>query len=204
LAHVNDWSLVHLTLDEWRTLAFKPLFIYKTQPDGGRTLWISAIDDREVVLSFDWHVLEIGVLVRGQDLQTNAFLRDDAGPLSEPGHYLQAAITVHALEWHRAVTQKALRGFDTAQAFVDVSTNPSPVRPDVWITTQSPQPEMSKREVEVLHWTRCGKSAHEVGLILGISRSTVEKHLSRAATKYGCSGKQAAVLAAIRAGLIKP
>jgi DNA-binding CsgD family transcriptional regulator len=205
MAHVDDWGLVQLSADEWHALAFEPFAVYKTLPHGGETLWTSTFENRGVVLSFDWHVaLELGVLVRGQSVHTNALLYDPSDNLlSEQQHYLQAAITIHDLPWVREVIRKHLLGFDGIEG--------RPSDPVVQKSTAEHAAQdhhawelLSTREVEVLRWTKIGKSAWEVGQILGINQSTVAKHVSSAALKLGCAGKHAAVLAAIKQRLIEP
>ncbi|HJV63472.1 MAG TPA: LuxR family transcriptional regulator [Albitalea sp.] len=64
--------------------------------------------------------------------------------------------------------------------------------------TESP----SARELECLRWTMEGKTAWEVGRILGISESTVVRHVNNAARKLNCVNKHQAVVKALRAGLI--
>lgn len=62
---------------------------------------------------------------------------------------------------------------------------------------------LSKRELEVLRWTMEGKTAWEVGYILGISEQTAARHLSNAARKLNCANKHHAVVKALRLGLIR-
>ncbi|WP_140626997.1 helix-turn-helix transcriptional regulator [Methylibium rhizosphaerae] len=61
---------------------------------------------------------------------------------------------------------------------------------------------LSPRELEVLRWTMAGKTAWEVGAILGISEQTVVRHLGHAAQKLGCVNKVQAVARALQLGLI--
>lgn len=61
---------------------------------------------------------------------------------------------------------------------------------------------LTLRERECLLWTAEGKTAGEVGSILGISVFTVNRHVSVAARKLGSSNKYHAALQALRAGLI--
>ena len=62
--------------------------------------------------------------------------------------------------------------------------------------------QLTKRERQCIQWTACGKTAWEVGKILGISRATVNFHVQNACRKFGVHTKaQAAVLAA-QIGLI--
>lgn len=59
------------------------------------------------------------------------------------------------------------------------------------------------REHEVLLWTMEGKTAWEVGRILGVSEQTAVRHLGHAAQKLGCVNKVQAVAKAMRLGLIR-
>jgi DNA-binding CsgD family transcriptional regulator len=64
-------------------------------------------------------------------------------------------------------------------------------------------PSLTPREVEALRWTMDGKTAWELGTILGITENTAEFHLKNAVRKLGCVNKHQAVLKAIRLGLIR-
>jgi len=63
-------------------------------------------------------------------------------------------------------------------------------------------PTLTKRELEALQWTMEGKTAWEVGTILGISERTAVLHVNNAMHKLGCASKHQAVLKALRLGLI--
>lgn len=63
-------------------------------------------------------------------------------------------------------------------------------------------PKLSLRESDVLRWTMAGKTAWEVGMILGISERTAVKYLSNAMLKLECTNKHQAVIKALRFGLI--
>jgi DNA-binding CsgD family transcriptional regulator len=71
---------------------------------------------------------------------------------------------------------------------------PEPLQPE--------KPALTPRELEALHWTMEGKTAWEVGAILGISERTAVLHVNNAMHKLGCISKHAAVLKALRLGLI--
>jgi DNA-binding CsgD family transcriptional regulator len=71
---------------------------------------------------------------------------------------------------------------------------PAPLQPE--------KPALTPRELEALHWTMEGKTAWEVGAILGISERTAVLHVNNAMHKLGCVNKHAAVLKALRLGLI--
>jgi DNA-binding CsgD family transcriptional regulator len=72
----------------------------------------------------------------------------------------------------------------------------SPVAPAI------DQPALTPRELEALRWTMEGKTAWEVGAILGISERTAVLHVNNATHKLGCTSKHQAVLRALRQGLI--
>lgn len=62
--------------------------------------------------------------------------------------------------------------------------------------------KLSRRELETLHWTMEGKTAWELGRILGISEQTAARHVNSAAHKLDCVNKHHAVAKALRLGLI--
>ncbi|HEX6704012.1 MAG TPA: autoinducer binding domain-containing protein [Albitalea sp.] len=64
-------------------------------------------------------------------------------------------------------------------------------------------PALTPRELESLRWTMEGKTAWEVGNILGISERTAVLHINNATHKLGCVNKHQAVLKALRVGLIR-
>ena len=67
---------------------------------------------------------------------------------------------------------------------------------------QPERPSMTPRELEVLRWTMEGKTAWEVGAVLGISERTAVMHINNGMHKLGCVNKHQAVLKALRLGLI--
>ena len=71
---------------------------------------------------------------------------------------------------------------------------PAPMQPE--------KPALTPRELEALHWTMEGKTAWEVGAILGITERTAVLHVNNAMHKLGCVSKHSAVLKALRLGLI--
>jgi DNA-binding CsgD family transcriptional regulator len=71
---------------------------------------------------------------------------------------------------------------------------PTPLQPE--------RPALTPRELESLRWTMEGKTAWEVGAILGISERTAVLHVNNAMHKLGCVNKHQAVLKALRLGLI--
>jgi DNA-binding CsgD family transcriptional regulator len=64
-------------------------------------------------------------------------------------------------------------------------------------------PSLTPRELETLRWTMEGKTAWEVGSLLGISERTAALHVNNATHKLGCVNKHQAVLKALRLGLIR-
>ena len=64
-------------------------------------------------------------------------------------------------------------------------------------------PSLTPRELETLRWTMEGKTAWEVGNILGITERTVVLHANNATHKLGSANKHQAVLKALRLGLIR-
>jgi DNA-binding CsgD family transcriptional regulator len=69
--------------------------------------------------------------------------------------------------------------------------------------TSADAPSLTPRELEALRWTMDGKTAWEVGSILGITERTAVLHLNNAMRKLGCVNKHQAVLKALRLGLIR-
>lgn len=64
-------------------------------------------------------------------------------------------------------------------------------------------PKLSRREVEVLKWTMEGKTAWEVGTILGISERSAAFHASNSARKLDAVNKHQAALKAYQLGLLQ-
>src|SRR5437660_3895112 len=54
---------------------------------------------------------------------------------------------------------------------------------------------LTRREREVHHWLKCGKSNREIAEILGIAPATVSKHLERIYPKLGVENRSAAISA---------
>ncbi|RZU00873.1 helix-turn-helix transcriptional regulator [Rivibacter subsaxonicus] len=72
--------------------------------------------------------------------------------------------------------------------------------PDV---IEAERPRLTPRELETLRWTMEGKTAWEVGAILGISERTAVLHINNAMHKLDATNKHQAVLKALRLGLIR-
>lgn len=63
---------------------------------------------------------------------------------------------------------------------------------------------LTKREIEVLHWTMLGKDTAAIAQILELRASTVKFHAENAIAKLGCESRYAAVIRAIALGLLEP
>ncbi|MDC0349270.1 LuxR C-terminal-related transcriptional regulator [Alphaproteobacteria bacterium] len=68
--------------------------------------------------------------------------------------------------------------------------------------TLESSPSLTKRELECLRWASEGKTSEETALILSLSHWTVSFHLKNAYKKLGVYSKSAAVLKAIKLGLL--
>jgi DNA-binding CsgD family transcriptional regulator len=68
--------------------------------------------------------------------------------------------------------------------------------------TYSDLPKLTPRELDVLKWTREGKTAWELGNILGIAYSTANFHLQNAQRKLDSTDKHRAVLKAMEMHLL--
>ncbi len=97
--------------------------------------------------------------------------------------------------------QKLLRLVADAQLFA-LFSQPAASRLFADDATPCALPRLTGRELEALKWTKEGKTAWEVGRILGISERTAVFHLSNCAQKLGVSSKRAAVVKAIALKLI--
>ena len=65
-------------------------------------------------------------------------------------------------------------------------------------------PQLSKREAEVLEWAANGKSVDDIGMILGISKHTVKSHLELCRFKLRGLNTAHAVARALQKNLIAP
>ena len=63
-------------------------------------------------------------------------------------------------------------------------------------------PKLTKREIEVLHWAKEGKSIWDISTILSISERTVKFHFSNVFNKLDVINRSQAVAKAINHGLI--
>ena len=65
------------------------------------------------------------------------------------------------------------------------------------------KPELSRREVEVLHWVAAGKSNREIGAQLFIAEGTVKTHVKNVLEKLSVVGRTAAIREAVHRGLVR-
>lgn len=65
------------------------------------------------------------------------------------------------------------------------------------------QPELTSRELEVLHRIACGYTNQEVATRLFIAEGTVKAHVNSILSKMGVSDRTAAVTQAIRRGMVQ-
>jgi DNA-binding CsgD family transcriptional regulator len=67
---------------------------------------------------------------------------------------------------------------------------------------EAPDPRLSERQLECLAWAEQGKSAGDIGQILGISGRTVEGHLAKACAALEVRTRVQAVVRARALGLL--
>ena len=60
-------------------------------------------------------------------------------------------------------------------------------------TVEEENTRLSEREHEIMHWVGCGKTNHEIGMILGISQFTVKNHLQRIFRKIDVRNRAQAI-----------
>lgn len=99
----------------------------------------------------------------------------------------------------RQITPHAARAYANAQLFGELSAKAAHV-----IAASSEgkaPPDLTPREMEVLHWLAEGKRNIEIGLILGISPRTIGKHVENILAKLDVETRTAAV--ALAANLLK-
>lgn len=70
------------------------------------------------------------------------------------------------------------------------------------LVARSEVPQLTPRELEILQWTKQGKSAWAIAQLLQLSEATVRFHLANCLRKWGVNSKQTAVLKSIEAGLL--
>jgi LuxR family quorum sensing-dependent transcriptional regulator len=71
------------------------------------------------------------------------------------------------------------------------------------ITPAKPVHKLTARQREVIAWSASGKSAWEIGAIIGITQRTVEEHIAMACRNLGATNRTHAVAVSIREHLIE-
>jgi LuxR family quorum sensing-dependent transcriptional regulator len=73
-----------------------------------------------------------------------------------------------------------------------------------FIAPAKPVHKLTARQREVMAWSASGKSAWEIGAIIGVTQRTVEEHIAVACRKLGATNRTQAVAVSIREHLIEP
>ncbi len=63
-------------------------------------------------------------------------------------------------------------------------------------------PELSDRELEIVHLMAAGKSTQEISAALSIAESTVKFHINNILSKLGVNDRTQAVIAAVKRGIV--
>jgi DNA-binding CsgD family transcriptional regulator len=90
-----------------------------------------------------------------------------------------------------------------AQLFAQLAVQAAPRLFSIIEVRQSSElVHLTKKEREVLQWTRQGKTAWEISQILSIAERTVNFHIQNILSKFDVASKQMAVFRALELGLI--
>jgi DNA-binding CsgD family transcriptional regulator len=120
-------------------------------------------------------------------------LRDHLGNGYKIGLSRDQPLTTDPRELSRLVADTQLFGAFAQSAMMRI-WNPKP---------DADFPSLTAREIECLSWTLEGKTAWELGVILGITERTANFHLGNAIQKLDCDNKHSAVIKAMRMGMIR-
>ncbi len=120
-------------------------------------------------------------------------LCDHLGNLYKIGLSRDQPLTTDPRELSRLVADTQLFGAFAQSAMMRI-WNPKP---------EADFPSLTARELECLSWTLEGKTAWELGVILGITERTANFHLGNAIQKLDCDNKHSAVIKAMRMGMIR-
>jgi LuxR family transcriptional regulator, quorum-sensing system regulator BjaR1 len=119
-----------------------------------------------------------------------------AVPMQSRRHWQSVVSMASPIKNHR-VSQRELAAITMMAGFaassVEAMRFPVPI-----------QPLLTNREREVLQWWAAGKSAWEIGEILGLAESTVQRHTERIRAKYRVATTRQAVIEGIRTREIFP
>ena len=119
-------------------------------------------------------------------------MRDHLGNGYKIGLARDQPLTSDPRELSRLVADAQLFG-TFAQSAMNRIWNPAP---------EAEFAKLTARELECLRWTMEGKTAWDIGIIIGVCERTVNWHLGNASRKLVSDNKHAAVIKAIRIGLI--
>lgn len=61
---------------------------------------------------------------------------------------------------------------------------------------------LTERELTCLQWAAIGKTSWEMGVIMGLTERTINFHVHNACQKFGVHSRQAAITAALQAGML--
>lgn len=140
-----------------------------------------------------------------RDLDTNRRrLFDD---LRELGVSEGLTVPIRTVEGSTFVASFAARTPDISRRFLPMLTLVSAQfleRHNMFSNQTVPVIELTPRERDCLSWTARGKSAWEIGVLLGISENTVNFHIKNACAKLDSNGRMLCVVKALMLGLISP
>ena len=87
----------------------------------------------------------------------------------------------------------------------EVHMGGSPIQPDVRarLEERSKRSTLTKRETEVVELMAQGMRTKEIATVLGISEDTAHVHAKHVLAKLGVHGRPAAVMVAVRRGIIR-
>jgi len=143
----------------------------------------------------------------------------DAAPNSPANEAFFDALEKHGLMHGVGVplfgpnSRDAYAGFDFGKPIIEVDpeavgtvrsiTQACHQRICVLLNQAANVPVLSEREIEVLTWTARGKSASDIATILELSPDTVKTYSKRIYAKLDVSDRVAAVVKALRMGLVR-
>ncbi|CAB3655188.1 hypothetical protein LMG1873_00273 [Achromobacter piechaudii] len=106
--------------------------------------------------------------------------------------------------FQRSSAFQRLCGFppDLTQRGGPMSSLGPPTSPKQSLAALPARKALSDRQAACLYWSAAGKTSWETSRILGVSESTVNFHLRNACAKLGVRGRRAAVVSALRLGLL--
>ena len=94
---------------------------------------------------------------------------------------------------------------DLVRVIREVHMGGSPIRPDVraLLEERSKHSTLTKRETEVVELMGKGMRTKEIAAVLGISEDTAHVHVKHVLAKLGVHDRTAAVMVAVRRGIIR-